>query len=307
MAFDETNVKLISVLQRLMGAYRASVTCNQFLKVLLARAIHAITGYELVVPEASTMPAAESLASGAAMTPDAMELTATPPTFPLKRFGGEIVIDALIADKYSNINEIREIQIAFQSAAIRDEIGKTNIVGDEWTTSSQYDGVKLLNSNLIGANNDAANGGTVLYSDLTRLKHKVTVDDQGPHYFVGNDQAIEKYEQSCLTLGFPPMVVEVAGFDRPLIAHQGIPILRDDNIPNDETRGSGSNLTSIYAVQLGWERGLSLIFPEHQGGMNPVVQRIGKEASDKEILRVTLTCGLALFSKNALARLEGIA
>lgn len=81
-------------------------------------------------------------------------------------------------------------------------------------------------------------------------------------------------------------------------------MLRDDWVSNGQTKSAGTDLTSIYAVVLGWRRGLCGIYPVSLPDAH--VDRFVVSDSDNEVFRVTVTCELVLFKMDALALVNGI-
>ncbi len=86
------------------------------------------------------------------------------------------------------------------------------------------------------------------------------------------------------------------------MAYDGIPIEVDDFIRDDRTVGSGTNCSTIYAVQHGFETGLMGL---HNGGV--LVDRFpALETKDATHTRIKWYCGITLFRPVACAKLVGI-
>ena len=84
--------------------------------------------------------------------------------------------------------------------------------------------------------------------------------------------------------------------------YDGIPLVVDDFIKDDRTLGTGTNLSTIYAVRIGQSTGVMGL--EH-GGIS--IERVGElETKDATRTRIKWYCGLALFSSLGAAKLEGI-
>ena len=92
-------------------------------------------------------------------------------------------------------------------------------------------------------------------------------------------------------------------FGEQVETYEGIPLVVDDFVPNDEVVGtSGPVCSSIYALKFGMSTGLMGL--EH-GGVT--VETVGElETKDATRTRLKWYCGLALMSELGLARLEGI-
>ncbi len=90
-------------------------------------------------------------------------------------------------------------------------------------------------------------------------------------------------------------------FGRHVISYDGIPCITDDWLPIDETQGSESAASSIWAVKFGADGVMGL----ENGGIQ--VELVG-EVQDQDATRhrIKWYTGLAIFSDYGLARLKGI-
>lgn len=90
-----------------------------------------------------------------------------------------------------------------------------------------------------------------------------TVKERDNLAFVMNGKLRRKYKELLRGLGGTnPEHVVMPGFgadgsdsQRRVIAYEGIPILKNDNIPSDESKGSNDDLSSIYLVNLADDKG----------------------------------------------------
>lgn len=92
--------------------------------------------------------------------------------------------------------------------------------------------------------------------------------------------------------------MSVNQFGRRVTTYDGIPIEVDDNIPDNQTKGTSS---SIYALQFGFETGVCGL----QNGSISVVPLGNLETKDAKRTRLKWYCGIDLFRDLAAARLEG--
>ena len=91
-------------------------------------------------------------------------------------------------------------------------------------------------------------------------------------------------------------------FGQQVETYDGIPLIVDDFVPDTQTAGTGTNLSSIYALKFG--QGVGLMGLEH-GGIT--IERVGElETKDATRTRLKWYCGLALFSELGCAKLTGI-
>lgn len=302
MAFDVVMAKRLSKEMSLKGAFRISETVDMFSFMLDQ---HAIDGHQITPQLINQMPAAKVFGENeSSITSDELlEVMTDPPSLKFYRFGGEFTINSLVADTYSSIQDLRQLQIDALKQSIYELICNKYINGSTEDIPPSFDGLPALCYNQIGANDDAENGGQLLITDMDRLMSKIEAAPV-PDYFVASQKGIEQYLKACYTAGMSPQTITISGMNRPIMAHRGIPILRDDWISNGETKGTGTDLTSIYAVVLGWQRGLCGIYPASLPGAR--VDRFVMSGSDNEVFRVTVTCGLVLFKIGALALVNGI-
>ena len=91
-------------------------------------------------------------------------------------------------------------------------------------------------------------------------------------------------------------------FGQQVERYDGIPIVVDDFIAEDQAVGTGEDLTSIYAVKFG--QGAGVLGLEH-GGIT--VERVGElESKDATRTRIKWYCGLGLFNELGAAKLVGL-
>jgi hypothetical protein len=91
-------------------------------------------------------------------------------------------------------------------------------------------------------------------------------------------------------------------FGQQVETYDGIPIAVDDFCPEDEAMGTGTALSSIWALKFGVGAGLMGL---ENGGIT--VERVGElETKDATRNRIKWYCGMTLFSELGVARLSGI-
>jgi len=125
----------------------------------------------------------------------------------------------------------------------------------QFTSSNEFDG--LQNQVAPGQVYDEAptTGAALSFGMLETLRDSVKARG-GRMAFVLNAAARRKYNALVrATNAAGPGKVELAGMEFPTF--DGIPILRNDNIPSTETgTSSGTNLTSIYLANFGFDDGV---------------------------------------------------
>jgi hypothetical protein len=157
--------------------------------------------------------------------------------------------------------------------------------------------------------NTAANGEALSFERLDELLDAVTAKDGQVDYLMSHSRTVRKYKSLLRALGG-------AGIDdmyelpsgKQVIAYSGVPFFRNDYTPIDQTRGTGTSLTSVFAgcFDDGSDKlGITGITAEQAAGL--MVEDVGvSETKDETITRVKWYVGMALFSEKAIARAPGI-
>ena len=211
--------------------------------------------------------------------------------------GGDVDVDNFLSRTMSDQNDQRATQIAMKAKAVRRAFETGFVTGDSATDPNSFDGLRKLTpaSQTLdaGANGaaltlamldqliDLVRGGKpdlLLTSRRTRRKLKSLLQASA-HYLETGDQ-----------------------FGRRVMYYDGIPVIHSDFVPDDEALGSGSNLSSIYALSFGFGDALGGL----QNSTVEVVDVGQLESKDAVRTRIRWYCGLALFRDNACARLRGI-
>jgi hypothetical protein len=126
-----------------------------------------------------------------------------------------------------------------------------------FTASNEFDGLQkqVPTSQLIAST--GTNGDALSFTVLRKLRDLVKVRS-GKLAYVMPALLIQKYEALVTNLGgvVPTSVLEGFG---PVPMFGGIPILRNDNIPATESKGSDSALSSAYLVNFGPGDGLHMV------------------------------------------------
>lgn len=154
-----------------------------------------------------------------------------------------------------------------------------------------------------------ANGGAISFAFLDELLDLVTDKDGTVDYITMHARTIRSYKTLLRGLGGASVneVVQLpSGAEVP--AYSGVPILRNDYIPINQVKGTGSAQTTIFAGTLddgSRTHGIAGLTAANAAGIN-VVPVGESETKDEFIWRVKWYCGLALFSDKGLAAADGI-
>jgi hypothetical protein len=154
-----------------------------------------------------------------------------------------------------------------------------------------------------------ANGGALSFTFLDEMIDLVTDKDGQVDYIALNARPLRSYMALLRGLGGASIsdVVQLpSGAQVP--AYRGIPMFRNDWIPINQVKGSGSAQTTIFAGTLddgSRSHGIAGLTASNAAGLS-VVDVGEAEGKDEHIWRVKWYCGLALFSLKGLALADGI-
>lgn len=154
-----------------------------------------------------------------------------------------------------------------------------------------------------------ANGSNLSFDILDELIDLVTDKDGVVDYITMNGRTLRSYFALLRGLGGAGIneTMELpSGATVP--AYRGVPLFRNDWIPINQVKGTGTNCTSIFAGTLddgSRTTGIAGLTASNAAGIQ-VVDVGEKEDSDDSITRVKWYTGLALFNANGLAMADGI-
>lgn len=222
----------------------------------------------------------------------------------LRILAGDVDVDKFLQEVESDSNDQLAIQIAKKAKAVGRQYHQTLAQGDSGTNPKAFDGIKVLNSG--NANQTVAagvNGGALTLSMLDQLLDTVPNGADAIVMRRGTLRAFRGLLRAAGGTSAAEFMMEA--FGRPMLTHNGVPILINDFLPANETKGSGTNLCSIYAMRLNEADGLHGLYGGADAGIR--IEDIGTvQNKDAMRTRVKWYCGLALKSSQSMARLEGI-
>jgi hypothetical protein len=229
---------------------------------------------------------------------DESALTTVEKTAALAILGGDADVDAFLQQTYSNPNDLRALVISAKAKSLAHKFNQTFFQGDSAVNPEEFDGLKKLAAGPRTVNQDP-NGAVLALDHLDELIDMLKPG--APHTLFMSRRTRRKLSSLRRASG---SVLETSAdaFGRRVISYDGIPVEVDDSIPDNETLGTSSDCSSIYAVQFGFQTGVCGL---DNGGIQ--AQPLGAlETKDAWRTRIKWYCGLALFRDTALARLEGV-
>lgn len=224
---------------------------------------------------------------------------------------GDAEVNGLIqATRSGDGNDQTAVQIASKAKSAGRKWQDMFITGTG--AANQFNGL----INLCAAGQQVAtgvNGGALSFDFLDELLDLVTDKDGQVDYITMHARTIRSYKALLRGLGGTApddtmVEIDTASGPRKMLAYSGVPIFRNDYIPINQVKGSGSNQTTIFAGTFddgSRQHGIAGLTAERQSGIN-VVDVGESETKDERIWRVKWYAGLALFSEKGLACADGI-
>jgi hypothetical protein len=214
---------------------------------------------------------------------------------------GDVDVDKFLQETMSDTNDQRGTQIAAKAKAVSRMFKDTLVTGSNVDNAKEFDGLVSLcaNAQKIEA---GANGAALTLNMLDQLLDQVP---NGADALVMRAGTIRAYRSLLYaTGGITPAMVEIKDFGA-VLGHNGVPILRNDFLPGNETQGASSLTCSVYAVRLNETDGMHGLYGGASAGLR--VEDIGTvQNKDADRIRVKWYCGTALKSTKSLARLHGV-
>lgn len=255
-----------------------------------------VTGTAVTYNREATMPAAAFYEPGdtwAEATP-----TFTQHTTQLAILGGDADVDNFLQATYSDTNDIEAEVVANRAKAVAHAFSDSFFNGDSAVNAKSFDGLhKLIPvEQTITA---GADGAALTLDMLDELIDRVRPGE--PDVLFMSKKTRRQLKDLRRDSGIA-METSINQFGQQVERYDGIPIVVDDFIAEDQEVGNGEDLTSIYAVKFG--QGAGVLGLEH-GGIT--VERVGElESKDATRTRIKWYCGLGLFNELGAAKLVGL-
>lgn len=230
----------------------------------------------------------------------------------LRILAGDVDVDKFLQTTMGDTNDQLAIQIQKKAKAVAREFHRALAYGNSSTNAKQFDGLPQLaaqaqafaatagGSQLVSA---GTNGNSLTLAMLDELCDAVP---NGVDVLVMRRGTIRAYRNLLrATYGTDAVMQQLENFGRPMLTHNGIPIIMNEFLQGTETQGSNPNTCSVYALRLNEADGLHGLYGGDNAGL--VVENIGTvQNKDATRMRVKWYCGLALKSTRSIARLAGV-
>lgn len=286
-----------------IGLIENVITVNKMFELL---PFEGISGNALAYNRENVLGDVQALGVGGTVTAKAAA-TFTQVTSTLTTIIGDAEVNGLIqATRSDSGNDQTAIQIASKAKSAGRTYQDYLINGSG--VSNQFAGLLTLCATAQKAAT-GNNGGALSFAFMDETMDLVTDKDGEVDYFAMHARTIRSFMALLRGLGGASIsdVVELPSGAR-VPAYRGVPILRNDYIPINQTKGTGSNQTTFFAGTLddgSQSHGIAGLTASQNAGIQ-VVDVGEAESKDERIWRVKWYCGLALFSEKGLALADGI-
>ena len=163
--------------------------------------------------------------------------------------------------------------------------------------------------NLVDAAKLIAHNAALTFDVLDNLMDLVTDKDGQVDYFAMNARTRRSFLTLLRGLGGASVIETVTlPSGESIMSYREVPIFRNDYIPIDQTAGSVTACTTIFAGTFddgSQSMGIAGLTASEEQGI--VVEDVGiHQTRDERITRVKWYCGLALFNLNGLSAASGV-
>lgn len=284
------------------GVIENVITVNQMYEMVPFRGI---TGNSLAYNRENVLGDVQFLGVGGTITAKAAA-TFTKVNADLTTIIGDAEVNGLIQATRSDYTNQEGAQVASKAKSAGRQFAQSMITGDG--SSDSFEGLIAMcpGSQTLAT---GGNGEALSFERMDELLDAVVAKDGQVDFLMFHSRSVRKYKTLVRALGGVTAddVYELPS-GKQIIAYSGVPIFRNDYVPIDQTRGSGSALTSIFAGC--WDDGsdkvgITGITAEQSAGI--VIEDVGiHQTKDETITRVKWYVGMALFSEKAIAMAPGI-
>lgn len=258
-------------------------------------------GKAYVYNRENTLSEGDFLAPNATVNEEASTFTEI--TTNLRILAGDVDVDKFLASTMSDTSDQLAIQLAAKAKGMARKFRRTLAIGDNGTNPQEFDGIAQLND--VGQEIIAgANGAALTMSMLDELLDAVP---NGADAIIMRPGTIRAYRNLLRTTagGTDAAMMQLENFGRPMLTHNGVPILTNEFLPGNETQGTETAACSIYAIRFNETDGLHALYGGDSAGI--VIENIGTvQNKDAWRHRLKWYCGLALKSTKSMARLKGV-
>lgn len=226
--------------------------------------------------------------------------TFTEVTTNLRILAGDVDVDKFLIATMGDTNDQLAIQIAAKAKALGREFRKVLVQGDHISQAKQFDGVNKL---VTSGQTITAETKALTFSMLDELLDMIPLGADCIMMRSGTYRAYMSLLRATSGTNAPLVMME--NFGRPMLTHNGVPIIVNDYIATAKGDDSSTDVAPIYAMRLNEVDGLHGLYGGNNAGI--VIENIGT-VQNKDAVRTRLKwyCGLALKSTKSLAMLKNV-
>lgn len=221
----------------------------------------------------------------------------------LKILAGDVDVDKFLSSVEGDSNDQVAVQIAQKAKGLNRKFKRTLAAGDSTADTNSFDGLARIAP--VGQTIAAgANGGALTLGLLDQLLDLVP---NGADVIVMPRSVITAYRALVRAAGgTDPVMIMMENFGRPMLQHNGVPIIMNEFIERNETQGTAVGVTtSVYALRLNEVDGFHGIYGGGSAGVR--FEEIGTvQNKDAERFRMKWYVAVALKSTKSMARLKGL-
>lgn len=233
--------------------------------------------------------------------------TFTQVTSSLTTIIGDAEVNGLVQATRSKHNDQTAVQIASKAKSAGRQFQNLMINGTG--SSNQFPGLITLCDAGRTIASTGANGDALSFGTLDQLIDTVTDKDGQVDYIIAHSRTVRSYKALLRGLGGNSVddMYELPSGSK-VNAYSGVPIFRNDWVPINQTRGSTTTATSIFAGTFddgSRKHGVAGLTATNAAGVQ--VDYVGvHQSKDEKIYRVKWYVSMALFNLNGLAMATGI-
>jgi hypothetical protein len=221
----------------------------------------------------------------------------------LRILAGDVDVDKFLLETMSDTEDQLATQIALKVKALARQFQASMINGNSGVNPKEFDGLRVLTT--AGQTINAGTNGAAL--TLAMLDELVDAVPNKPDFLLMRSGTRRAFMTLCRNTGggTDAVMLQSPNFTKPVLSHNGTPILLNDFMAGNETLGSGTNLCSVYAVRANEMDGVHGLYGGTAAGIR--VESVGTvQNKDSVRTRVKWYVGMALKSTRSIARLAGV-
>jgi HK97 family phage major capsid protein len=255
-----------------------------------------VTGTAVTYNRENTNPAATFYDVGdtwSEATPTFTQVTAA-----LKIMGGDADVDNFLSQSYADPNDLEAEVIIKRAKAVAHLYSNTFYNGDTATDTKSFDGLTKILSTTGQELTLGTNGGALT---LDAMDQMIDLLPNGrPDALLMSKRSRRKLSSLRRASG-AILETTVNQFGQHVLSYDGIPIIVDDFIADNQVQGTETAASSIYAVRFGMDGVIGL-----QNGELQVVEVGDLETKDATRWRIKWYASMAVMSTLGVARIRGI-